>query len=173
MPETKSYLTDKCEARPIGRGQMGVFAVEAIHPDEVIAVWGGEIMTREHFSLLPERYRRQTLQVEENLYLAGVSDDPADFFNHSCDPNAGLNGQIVLVAMRAIEPGEEVCFDYAMSDGSDYDEFQCDCGAPNCRRVVRGDDWKNPELWERYRGYFMPYLQRRIDRLRAGASAQK
>ena len=72
--------------------------------------------------------------------------------------------------MRPIGPGEEICFDYAMCDGSCFDEFECDCGAPNCRRTITGNDWQNPELWERYAGYFMPYLQRRIDRLKAAQS---
>jgi hypothetical protein len=80
-----------------------------------------------------------------------------------------LSGQLALVAMRAIQPGEEVSFDYAMCDGSVYDEFLCECGAPNCRGRVAGDDWRNPALWDKYAGYFAPYLQRRIDALRHAA----
>jgi hypothetical protein len=49
-----------------------------------------------------------------------------------------------------------------MSDGSPYDEFACGCGSHDCRRRVSGDDWKRSELWQRYAGYFSPYLQRRI-----------
>jgi hypothetical protein len=64
--------------------------------------------------------------------------------------------------MRDIQPGEELTFDYAMSDGSPYDEFECFCGSPNCRRKITGDDWKIPELWKKYKGYFSPYLARRI-----------
>jgi hypothetical protein len=68
--------------------------------------------------------------------------------------------------MRDIEPGEEICFDYAMSDSTDYDEFVCGCGAPNCRKKVTGNDWRNPVLWERYQGYFSPYLQLKINELK-------
>ena len=85
--------------------------------------------------------------------------------NHSCNPNAGLSGQICLIAMRDINVGEEVCFDYAMSDSSDYDEFECHCGAPNCRKKITGNDWKLLELHKKYEGYFIPYLQRRIQSL--------
>ena len=74
-----------------------------------------------------------------------------------------MSGQISLVAMRDIAPGEEVCFDYAMSDGSDYDEFDCACGASRCRGRIQGTDWMNPELIARYDGYFSPYLRRRIE----------
>ena len=48
--------------------------------------------------------------------------------NHSCDPNCGIVGAVLLVAMRDIEPGDEICFDYAMTDTDDYDEFECTCG---------------------------------------------
>jgi hypothetical protein len=30
---------------------------------------------------------------------------------------------------------------------------------------VTGSDWALPELQKRYKGYFSPYLQRRIDRI--------
>jgi hypothetical protein len=52
-----------------------------------------------------------------------------------------------------------------MSDSSDYDEFECQCGASNCRRTITGKDWMNPELQQRYFGFFSPYLQRRIAKI--------
>ena len=64
--------------------------------------------------------------------------------------------------MRDIEPGEELSFDYAMCDASDYDEFACLCEFPTCRGVVTGMDWRNPELQSKYSGYFSPYLIRKI-----------
>ena len=68
--------------------------------------------------------------------------------------------------MRDIKTGEEITFDYAMCDGSIYDEFTCYCGSEHCRGSVRGNDWMRPELWEKYDGYFMPYLARRIEALK-------
>jgi hypothetical protein len=164
-----SYLSPKCSV--VNAPEKGGYAVTAIAPisaGEVIAVWGGGIVTSAELADLPPAYREHTIQVEEGLFLASlIADDPADYANHSCDPNAGLSGQIVLVAMRDIREGEEITFDYAMTDGDPYDEFACACGSAHCRGRVSGDDWRHPELWERYSGYFSPYLQRRIDRLRA------
>jgi hypothetical protein len=69
--------------------------------------------------------------------------------------------------MRDIAPGEELSFDYAMCDASDYDEFRCLCGVAACREVVTGSDWRDPDLQEKYAGWFSPYLTRRIAALPA------
>lgn len=162
-----SFLNENLESRYVERkGGFGVYAREKVQAGELLAVWGGRVVAWEEFQKLPEVVRSRSIQIEENIFLSVVLDsDPADHFNHSCDPNAGLISPITLVAMRDIRANEEVCFDYAMSDSIPYDEFDCQCGAPSCRMYVTGNDWQKPELQEKYRGYFSPYLQRRIDTL--------
>ena len=163
-----AYLSPKLEARPHRhKGGFGVFAQSPIPAEEVLVVWGGDVVTAENFFKLPAYVQQHSLQVEEELYLVpnGV-DEPADFVNHSCEPNAGMRGQIAVVALRDIKAGEEICFDYAMSDGGPYDEFECACGTTSCRGKITGHDWRRPELWQRYAGHFSPYLQRRIERLK-------
>lgn len=165
---TTAYLTEKCEVRNRDvAGGKAVYARELIEPGEVVAVWSGRLVSAEELDDLPEDIRRHTAQVEEGFYLASLNPDEApDYINHSCEPNAGLDGQVAIVAMHRIQPGEEVTIDYAMCDGSAYDEFDCECGSALCRGRVSADDWRNPTLWERYAGHFSPYLQRRIDALK-------
>jgi hypothetical protein len=166
--DSTAYLTDKCEIRHRDvAGGYAVFAVSVIEPGEVVGVWSGRIVPATALDSLPEEIRRHTVQVDEGFYLASMTaHEPPDFINHSCEPNAGLDGQITIVAVRRILPGEEVTIDYAMCDGSPYDEFDCVCGSPLCRGKVTGDDWRDPVLWARYEGHFSPYLQRRIDALK-------
>lgn len=159
------YLSPKLEGKERSDGSRGVYALEPVRAGERLAVWGGEIVDWESLMKLPPEVRRFSVQVEEGLYLVSGREGPADWVNHSCNPNAGLDGQIVLVALRNIAVGEEVCFDYAMSDSTPYDEFDCGCGAVNCRGRVTANDWLNPELQRRYAGHFSPYLQRRIAQL--------
>jgi hypothetical protein len=156
------HLSAKLEARDSAKGGRGVFARTPIGGGEVLVVWGGEVITSEQLLAAPPAWRRLVLQVEEGLYLATSREGPGDWVNHSCAPNGGLAGQITLVALRTIAPGEEICFDYAMSEGSAYDEFACRCGAVGCRGRVTADDWRLPALQARYRGHFSPYLERRI-----------
>ena len=162
-----SYLSPKLETRPHpGKGDCGVFCREPIARDEIVALWGGKVLSADEIDRDMPNFTQQILQIEDGFYLMSPAMEPSDCFNHSCTPNLGLSGQIGLIAMRAIDVGEEVCLDYAMCDGSDYDEFDCSCGSPNCRGRITGQDWKIPELWERYEGYFSPYLQRRIAQLK-------
>lgn len=162
-----SYLSPKLKPHTI-KGSRSVFAAEPLREGEVIAVWGGEVVPRHLFFELPISIQQISVQIEEHLYLAPTRESSGEWVNHSCSPNAGMCGQVVLVAMRDIEVGEEVCYDYAMTDGSPYDEFECRCGSPLCRGRVTGNDWSVPALWSRYDGYFSPYLQRRINHLRSG-----
>jgi uncharacterized protein len=164
---TFSYLNPKCEARDLAEGRCGVFARQKILKDELVSLWGGKIIHSDDLDPAMPRFTQRVLQVDEDLYLLTAEEkEPNDCFNHSCEPNLGFFGQVGLAAMRDIEAGEELTFDYAMSDGSSYDEFECSCGSPNCRGKVTGNDWKLPQLWKKYDGYFSPYLARRIKSLR-------
>src|SRR5512138_905390 len=162
--QPSTYLSPKIQPQPKANGTgNGIFAQQVLKKGEILAVFGGIVYEWETFVHLPERDRSLCIQVEDNLFLVPRPIWDGDCVNHSCNPNAGLSGQIALVAMRDIQPGEEVCFDYAMSDTMPYDEFHCECGAPNCRGSVTGSDWQLPELQKRYAGYFSPHVQRRID----------
>jgi SET domain-containing protein len=165
-----SYLNPKCEARAHPEGGYGVFANAAIAKDELVSLWGGRIIRKDELDPSMPRFTERVLQMDEGLYLLTMEEkEPNDCFNHSCDPNLGFFGQIGLIALRDIAAGEEVMFDYAMSDGGPYDEFECFCGSTNCRKKVTGNDWKLPVLWEKYNGYFSPYLARRIADLRVNS----
>lgn len=158
-----SFLSDCAIGRVDPRtDQRSVFAARRINAGELIAVFGGSIVTPRQIAQLGPGAGRYALQVDEDLYLLSTRDGPGDWINHSCQPNAGFRGQVSLVAMHTIPAGDEICFDYAMADGSPYDEFDCQCGTPRCRGRVRGSDWRIPELWIRYQGHFSTYLAARI-----------
>ena len=116
--------------------------------------------------MLPPERQQRSFQIGEDLYLVG-GEKPhlADFINHSCDPTAVLISDTTIVARRPIPAGDEITYDYATSDTSPYDEFECLCGTHLCRRKVTGEDWLEPEIQARYAGHFAPYIQRRLDKM--------
>lgn len=158
-----NWLTSKAETRPAGGKGWGSFATTAIATGETVACFGGWVVDGAQLSTFTEDRQHRTIQVDADLYLvSGDTPEAGDMLNHSCEPNCGLVGSQVIVAMRDIEVGEELSIDYAMCDASDYDEFTCLCEHSACRGVVTGMDWRNSELQVKYAGYFSPYLIRRI-----------
>ncbi len=166
----KSYVSPKIEPRESKIGK-GLFTKEKILKDELIIDFSagpGRILPigDEESYLFNEGYDYMIQAGENELFAATNSSEleEADFINHSCDPNCGIKGSLKIVATRDIEPGEEITFDYAMSESTQY-SIDCKCGSSNCRKKITGNDWKILELQEKYKGYFSDYLQKKINAL--------
>jgi hypothetical protein len=158
-----NWVTPKAQMRSAGDKGFGNYAIEPIQRGETVVGFGGTVMTRAMLDTLSLDRQHRSLQIDEDLYLVSKDEPaPGDMFNHSCEPNCLLLGSQVLLARRDIEIGEELTFDYATCDDSDYDEFQCGCGEATCRGTVTGQDWKRSDLQAKYAGHFSSYLARRI-----------
>lgn len=82
--------------------------------------------------------------------------------NHSCEPNMGMGGNVLLVAMRDIAAGEELTIGYALFLADPDFVMECRCGTAACRGVVRGTDWMRADVRDRYRGWFSWWLEQKI-----------
>lgn len=163
-----SYISSKArKGLPSAIEGRGLTATARIGAGEVVAVKGGHVVETPTLLQLPERLQNSEIQVADGLHLVALHDEEYEpvmlFINHSCEPNVGFAGNVVLVAMRDVEPDEELTTDYAMFDTSEG-AMDCHCGSPSCRRIIRGTDWQLTDLQARYDGYFSWYLQRRIGR---------
>lgn len=163
--ESLSYISPKATVRQSPIHGKGLFAAERILKNEIVCVKGGHIFNRETLRSMPEWFGAAEIQVAEQLFIGPVRKEDREgsmiFSNHSCDPNIGVQGQIVFVAIRDIEPDEELTHDWATTDDDDY-ELPCNCGAANCRKVITGKDWQRKDLQEKYSGYIAWYLERKI-----------
>ena len=163
-----SYITPKaCKGVSSAIEGRGLVAVAPIAADELVAIKGGHIVTTAVLASLPERLRNSEVQIADGFHLAAVEEAEYEpvmlFINHSCEPNVGFAGNIVLVAMRDISPGEELTTDYALFD--DYDGMMCcQCRTPSCRGTIGGRDWQRPDLQRKYGSYFSSYLLHRLAR---------
>jgi hypothetical protein len=62
----------------------------------------------------------------------------AMFINHSCDPNCeteDVDGRIYVMAIRDIDAGEELTYEYNLFD-SDDENADCYCGSARCRGTM-------------------------------------
>ena len=168
-----SWMNPKLEMRAQSLADCGVFARASLRAGERLIVSGGRVLTLEQEGMLPASIIDYAHQIDDDLVIGIAHPDEAEDcarLNHSCDPNAGFDGQIELVAMRDIAADQEITFDYAIVLCNDTApvpyRLECLCGSPRCRKAVTGDDRKRPELQARYEGYFQPYLQKKIGRLK-------
>lgn len=152
------FLNPKLEARYCPQLGYGIFAEEKVKKNELLAIWGGRVVHLDEYRKIYSYKKNFAVQVDEEFLMIPEPEGPCNWINHSCDPNAGMRGQISLVALRPIFRGEEVTFDYAMTNSVGYDEFSCYCGSPLCRDEISKDDWKRPDLQNRYYPYFSTYL---------------
>jgi SET domain-containing protein len=138
----QQWLHPLADTRPTAAKGIGVFALDAIPAGTTVAGFGGRVVDGKELESLGQAVRIHALQIDDDLFLASTPPfDPADYVNHSCDPNCGIVGSVLLVTLRDVQADEELCFDYAMTDSDDYDMFTCSCGTP---------------------GWYSTYLERRL-----------
>ena len=161
-----NYLSPKLISKNSLVAGHGLFAGESISMGEIILDLGvGKrkiINAKEADRLYAEGFDYM-IQIDDHHYAVTVQEPDSiaqGYINHSCDPNCGIKNNLQVVAMRDICSGEEISFDYAMSESSDY-SMKCACGSPVCRKVITGEDWKLPALQRKYAGYFSDYLRQK------------
>jgi SET domain-containing protein len=147
--------------RASGTHGRGLFARKSIRKGEIVSIRGGHILPRR----LPRGRGTPPgywgYPISDEFVLGPLTKRETEtvmmFLNHSCEPNVGIRGQIIFVAMRDIGRGEELTIDYAMF-GGDPKPMRCACGATACRGVITAADWRRADLRRKYDGYFSSYL---------------
>jgi uncharacterized protein len=150
MAEVNEAQTPPIVVRDSSVHGRGVFATRRIEKGERIIEYLGERVSHDEAD---RRYESK----EENdshtfLFIvdsktvidAGVDGNDARFFNHSCNPNCESvveKRRVYIEAIRAIEPGEEMTYDYQIykeeGDPENIDEvFACRCGYEHCRGTM-------------------------------------
>ena len=146
----------------------GLYAARPIKAGEVVQTWEERphpLVSRRHVDRAWDALRRRWFDqyawpLTDEVHVMW-SADPDEWrpVNHSCDPNTWLDGLDVM-ARRDIARDEAITMDYATFSGPGMEPFDCRCGTALCRRVIRGDDCRLPELRERYRDHVSDYVKR-------------
>ena len=153
-------MNDCFEIRKSSIEGVGAFATAEIPKGQVICTFQGTRLSipqlKEKYALGEER-SDDPLQIEDSSYLD--LDEPYVFFNHSCEPNAGMRGLGTLFALRDIAQSEEITYDYSTTEWSDdvawgvnWAELwrvPCHCGSVTCRGEMSGC-YLLPEERKRY-----------------------
>jgi uncharacterized protein len=124
----------------------GVFASRAIRKGTKILEYTGPIVTADEADKIgaeSENGHTHTMlfQIDKDRVIDGTRGGDARYINHSCDPNCEAvqyGDKIFIEALRAINKGEELVYDYHLQvAGKITDkvkkEYACFCGSPKCR----------------------------------------
>ena len=158
-----NWLNPKAQIQKVSDKGTGSFAQEIICQGEIVASFGGFVVQTKDLNDFSQDRVSRSIQASQTSYiLSGTKPEPGDMVNHSCNPNCGAIGISTILAMKQIEVGQEITFDYAMTDASPYDEFICFCGEANCRKKITGNDWQLFEIQEKYKGFFNSNIEKLI-----------
>src|SRR3989338_8657755 len=127
----------KISVRHSGIHGTGVYAAEPIAKGRRIIEYTGEKISKEEGDRRAET-NNYILILNDNWDLDGtVGGNDSRFVNHSCSPNTDIvvdNERAWIVAIRDIEEGEELSFDYDFE--KDDSPVKCRCGSPECRGYI-------------------------------------
>ena len=129
---------------------LGAFALRRIHKGTRIVEYLGERVSHQEAD---RRYEgKEANDAHTFLFIvdsrtvidAGVDGNDARFLNHSCNPNCESvieKRRVFIEAIRTIEPGEEMSYDYQIQREDDdppgiEEVFACRCGFPQCRGTM-------------------------------------
>ena len=161
VPKTEADLTssDLIEVRRSNVHGLGVFAARRIPKGTRIIEYVGERVSHDEAD---RRYEEKDADDSHTFLFivdsktvidAGVDGNDARFFNHSCDPNCEstvAKRRVYIEAIRDIEPGAELTYDYQIQreddDPDNIDEvFACRCGFPQCRGTMLWPTERRPK----------------------------
>ncbi len=109
---------------------------ERISHDEAGRRYNDEAMRRHHTFLFT---------LDEKTCIDGKrKGNEAAYINHSCEPNCEAvidDDRIFIEALRTIQPGEELFYDYSYEldqepDEEDFARYRCLCGTKSCRGSI-------------------------------------
>jgi uncharacterized protein len=128
----------------------GVFALKRIRKGTRIIEYAGDRISHARANRRYDDHDENDnhtflFAVDRNVVIdATVDGNDARFINHSCNPNCESNienRRVYIDAIKTIEVGEELCYDYQI--GRERDDppnvdvvYGCRCGAKDCRGTM-------------------------------------
>lgn len=74
------------------------------------------------------------------------------YVNHSCAPNVFFDtARMLFIALKSIQPGDELVFFYPSTEWDMQQPFSCRCGSRNCLKTIKGAAHLTPTQLKRYR----------------------
>ena len=138
--------------RKLSNGQNALFTLRSYQPGDVIENFSAGTISAEPTYL--------TIQLGIRKH---ITFDPVflQYINHSCDPNVFFNTTTMqLLALKELQPEEEMTFFYPSTEWKMTQSFNCYCGSPDCLGKIQGAAYLPKEARESYR--FTDFIQQQL-----------
>lgn len=137
----------------------GLVARGLIHKGEVVSrLEPGEPMYLiSEVLVMPQAEQDKLMHYAYQCSATQVVNEQGDerYMNHSCDPTTWWADNDTMIARRDIQAGEEITYDYAMTDILVPFEMDCSCGSVKCRGRVTNLDYLDA-AWQLEYGDYLP-----------------
>ena len=157
----KAITSPYCQPSGSPIHHRGLFATRTISKDTEIIEYVGEKISKEEADERGQALMETSAGTDDpSVYIFILNDqydidgnfeyNTARLINHSCQPNCEAqivdDEEIWIVALRTIQKGEELTFDYGF-DLEHYEDHPCHCGAPKCVGYIVAKEHR-PDLRE-------------------------
>jgi hypothetical protein len=92
-----------------------------------------------------------TVQVGEDKHIT-LQPEFLQYTNHSCAPNVFFDTKAMkLIALKEIQPGDELLYFYPSTEWSMTQPFECFCGTQQCLHKIQGAAYLSEREIQQYR----------------------
>ena len=141
----------RIQTRRSGVHGRGVFALQDIAEGETIIEYVGEVISwpealRRHPHDPKDPHHTFYFHIDDDRVIdAKVDGNAARWINHACEPNCEADetegGRVFIKALRDLQPGEELFYDYGLVIDERYTpklkaQYACRCGSAVCRGTM-------------------------------------
>ena len=146
----------------IGKSKLhgkGIFASRKIKKGEIVFIMKGHKL---NFLINNKKQAKiaglNWVGLNKNEWINPL--DYCIYFNHSCNPNAGIKGHVRFFALKNIKKDEEILFDYSLNEADIFWHIKCNCGSKNCRKIIKSIQFLPKKTFNKYICYIPEYFQR-------------
>lgn len=115
---------------------VGLFATKAFKKGETVGYIDGPVEVIKEFTPTLSKNTLNWIGVGKKSWI-NTNNSPFRFINHSCEPNVAHVAKRKVVAVKNIALGEEMTFDYSLSEAEDgWVIAGCRCNTQTCRGTI-------------------------------------
>lgn len=124
-------------------GQKSLHATTHFSPGDLISEFSAGI-TQSFATYL-------TVQIGEDKHIT-LEPEFLQYINHSCAPTAFFNTTTMeLTCLKTLRPGDEITFFYPSTEWEMAQPFLCNCGKPECLKLINGASHLSIETLSKYK----------------------